>query len=103
MNKKLHLDWAELIDSYRVFPRLFLTSCFFWTVYVANQLLPWYMALSKEDRGLEATGFASVVWLAILGFLKMVYADYSSAGRTWGAPASTSTTTIASTTTETQP
>ncbi len=89
--KQHALHWAEAIDSLRIFPRLFLLSCFVWTVAVGQQLLVWYMALSKDDRSIEATGFASIVFLGILGFLKLVYSDYSQAGRAWG-PAPTSTT-----------
>lgn len=103
-NKQGHLAWAEVIDSYRVFPRLFLLSCFIWTVVVGDRLLTWYVSLMKDERSLEATGFGSVVFLGILGFLKLVYSTYSDAGRTWTAPASkTESTVLASTTTEVQP
>jgi hypothetical protein len=92
------LHWAEALDRYRVFPRSFLVACFIWAVWVSMVLLHWYTALSKEDRGLEATGFGSVVFVAVLGFLKMVYQTYSDAGQTWNAPISTSSTTTTSST-----
>lgn len=93
------LHWAEAIDRYRVFPRSFLIACFIWAVWISWILINWYITLSKEDRGLEATGFGSVVLLAVLGFLKMVYQTYSDAGPSWNAPAvsSSSTTTTSST------
>jgi hypothetical protein len=51
--------------------------------------------LPKEDRGIEASGFASIVFVAVLGFLKLVYQTYSDAGRDWNKVASsTSTTTV---------
>lgn len=104
MNKNKWLAIAEIVDSLRIFPRAFLIACFVWTCVVTQQLLTWYMAMSKEDRGVEAAGFASVVFLTIFGFLKMVYDTYSKAGRTWGAPApTTSTSTVVATTTETSP
>lgn len=101
MNKAHWLEVAESVDSLRVFPRLFLLSCFIWTVYVTNSLLNWYMALPKADRSLEASGFASVVVLAVFGFLKLVYDTYSAAGRDWnGSAPSISTSTVVATTTE---
>lgn len=99
MNKARWLDVAELIDSYRLFPRLFLFGCLAWTVWVANFLLHWYTQLPKDDRSLEASGFASVVVLAIFGFMKLVFDSYVTNGRTWDAPVTTTTTTASSSTT----
>ncbi len=86
MNREKMLHWAEAIDSYRVFPRLFLVGCFAWTIEVTRWLLEWYTMLPKEDRGIEASGFASIVFVAVLGFLKLVYQTYSDAGRAWSGP-----------------
>lgn len=91
MNKQRLLDWAELIDKYRIYPRIFLTACFFWTVVISHQLLTWYIAMPKDERGLEASGFASVVFLTIFGFLKLVYQTYTDAGRDWSEVARTHT------------
>jgi hypothetical protein len=101
-SKQTHLALAELIDSYRIFPRLFLLSGFIWTVAVGQQLLVWYTALPSPERSIEATGFASVVFVGILGFLKLVYSTYSDAGRDWNASGSTvqSTATVTTSTTE---
>ena len=101
MNKKWWLDLAEITDSLRVFPRLFLIATFWWSADSTYQLLDWYTHLAKEERGIEASGFASVALLAILGFLKLVYDTYSSAGRAWGAVPSSTTSTVVATTTET--
>ncbi len=92
------LHWAEAIDSYRVFPRLFLCGCFLWTVEVTHWLLRWYTTLPKEERSIEASGFASVVFVAVLGFLKLVYSTYSDAGRNWGGAPATTQTVVATTT-----
>jgi hypothetical protein len=99
MNKQGLLHWAEVIDSWRVFPRLFLAASFAWTVWVSSYLLHWYTLLPKEDRSLEASGFASVVVLAIFGFMKLVFDSYVQHGRDWDAQPSTTQTTVASTTT----
>ena len=86
MTRLQALRWAEVVDAWRVFPRLFLMGCFYWTVKVTHDLLIWYTMLPKEDRGLEASGFASVALLGVLGFLKLVYSTYSAAGRSWSGP-----------------
>ena len=103
MNKILHLQWAEAIDAYRIIPRLFLTACFLWTVWVSYACLMWYFHLTKDERGIEASGFASVVFLTVFGFLKLVYTQYATTGRDWSSTptvtTSSSTTTIATGTT----
>jgi hypothetical protein len=98
MNKQPLLHWAEVIDSLRIIPRLFLLACFLWTVDISHLLLKWYMALPKEDRGIEASGFASVVFLTVFGFMKLVFQTYSENGRIWPAAASTTTASTATTT-----
>jgi hypothetical protein len=100
--KKVWLDRAEVIDSLRIFPRLFLLSCFIWAVAVGQQLLNWYITLAKDDRSIEATGFASIVFLGIMAFLKMVYTDYSTAGRAWGPQPAERTSTKIEQTVETK-
>lgn len=86
MNRDKMLHWAEAIDRYRIFPRLFLIVCFIWTTDMSYVLLKWYMLLPKEQRGLEASGFASIAFLAVLGFLKLVYQTYSDAAPAWPPP-----------------
>ena len=95
MNKDNWLDAAEVFDSWRVVPRIFMTACFFWVVYVTNILLGWYMGLPEHARGYEASGFASIVFIAIMGFLKLVFDTYSRHGRDWDAePSMTATATV---------
>jgi hypothetical protein len=102
MNKQAGLHWAELIDCWRVFPRLFLLACFLWTTDMSYVLLKWYMHLAKDERGLEASGFASVAFLAVLGFLKLVYTTYASTGRDWNQqPSSTTVSSVVATETKT--
>lgn len=91
------LHWAETVDRFRVVPRLFLTACFLWTVWVSHSLLGWYMHLPKEERGLEASGFASVVFLTVFGFLKLVYETYARTAQDWNQ-IQTTTATVTTTT-----
>lgn len=101
MKNKLHwVELAETIDRLRVFPRAFLLSCFLWAVYLAYVLLNWYMALTPASRGLEASGFASVVFISVMTFLKMVYQTYSDAGPVWGPQPASSTLVSSSTLTK---
>lgn len=98
VESKIHaLHWAEVIDSWRVVPRLFLLACFLWTVGITHSLLHWYTTLPKDERSLEASGFASVVFLGVFGFLKVVYDRYASTSRDWNA--NQATTTVATVTT----
>jgi hypothetical protein len=99
VNKLWHLQWAEAIDSYRIIPRVFLAVCLSWTIWVSYLCLMWYFHLPAGERGLEASGFGSVVFLTVFGFLRLVYSTYSENGRNWNQ---TPSSTIATTSTVTQ-
>jgi hypothetical protein len=69
-------------------------------VAVTHSLLVWYMAMPKDERGLEASGFASVVFVTVTGFLKLVFDNYARNGRDWNSqPISTTTTATTQSTT----
>lgn len=90
MRSKLHwVEVAEVIDSLRIFPRLFLAACFTWVVQNTWVLVAWYIHLPHAERGLEATGFGSSVLLGEMAFLRLVYSTYSENGRNWDARTST--------------
>lgn len=102
MNKRDWLAIAEVTDSLRVFPRLFLLGAFLWTVDSGYVILNFYMKLPAEARTLETSGAVFGMFTAILGFMKLVYDKYSDAGRSWGPPPTQITTTaVATQTTET--
>lgn len=102
-DEMLHI--AEVVDAMRVFPRLFLASCFFWCVWVTYQLLYFYFLLPTGERTTQVTTLVTALQAALLGFLKLVYSDYRKDGRKWGQqPVATNTTaTVATTTTTTAP
>ena len=105
VKKTASLDLAELFDGWRVIPRVFLLSCFIWTVYLTDWLISWYTNLPQPERGIEATGFASVVQVGVLGFLKLVYSDYAKSGRDWNERPivnTASSSTVSATTTTVQ-
>lgn len=87
------LHSAELIDAFRLFPRLFLLSCFIWCVWLTYQLMYWYFHLPAPERTVPVSGVVTGVQAAVLAFLKLVYGDYRKDGRKWGQPSPTSTTT----------
>ncbi len=99
------LHVAELVDAFRLFPRLFLFSCFCWCVWVTYQILVFYFTLPSAERTTQVTAFATGVQTAVLGFAKLVYGDYRKDGRKWGqpVPVSTTTATVQTTTTTPQP
>jgi hypothetical protein len=103
VNKVTVLGWAECIDAYRVFPRLFLAICLAWSVALNYELMRWYMHLPHEERGLEASGFASIAFVAVMGFLKLVYTTYSSTGRDWNLKPGSTTIESASVSTTSSP
>lgn len=101
--KQAWLHRSEVIDSLRIVPRLFLGACFAWTVQVNYTLLSWYIALPREERSIEATGFGVVLVTGIFAFLKLVFETYSKNGRDWNQQPSQTITTVQQTTTGTPP
>lgn len=95
--KQSFMHVAEVIDGWRVFPRLFLAACLIWTMDITHILLAWYTKLPSAERSLEASGFASIVFLAVFGYLKMVFDVYVKSGRDWTVPVSSTTVTSVST------
>lgn len=104
MTKHRWLLWAEIFDSWRVIPRLFMLACFIWTVHTTYMLLNWYLKLPDAARGIEASGFGAVVFTAQVGFLKLIFDTYSRNGRDWNAaPTKNITSTMVRSTTVTEP
>ena len=85
MNKRRWLDIAEVVDAWRVVPRILVFSFTIFTICVVADLLEWYKALPGTERQLEASGFAFGVITAISGLLTAVIKIYQSTGRKWSA------------------
>lgn len=71
MNKQHLLDLAEIIDAWRVFPRLFLT--FF--LYVLWDVHRWYQTIAEFPDV-----YVNVVW----GAVGVITGFYVKSGRQWG-------------------
>ena len=99
MDKGKHLSIAELLDAYRIFPRLFLFSWSAFTMAIGWYLVHWYTVQPASERGNEETVALIGIFTAALGFTKFIYDRYSSSSRDWNQQPSTSSTTITSTST----
>lgn len=97
------LHFAELTDAWRVFPRIFLFACFSWAVWITYQILMFYFHIPDVERTTAVSTFCITVQGAVLGFVKLVYADYRKDGRKWGVPAQTTTTSTVVQTATSQP
>ena len=84
MDKRKWLDIAEVIDGWRVVPRILVISFTLFTILTVADLLDWYKALPAIERQLEASGFAFGVITALSGLLTAVIKIYQSTGRKWG-------------------
>jgi hypothetical protein len=100
MNKSKWLAIAEIVDSLRVIPRIFLFISLAWAIQVTWDLIHWYTHLPTAERGIEATGFASVAFAGVLTYAKMVFSSYSANGRDWNATGASTSTVVATTTTQ---
>jgi ABC-type transporter Mla maintaining outer membrane lipid asymmetry permease subunit MlaE len=82
--KKKLLDAAEVVDAWRIMPRILVISFMLFTIVTIADLLEWYKALPATERQLEASGFAFGVITALSGLLTAVIKIYQSTGRKWG-------------------
>jgi len=81
------LNLAEVIDSYRVFPRIFLSLFFAGYCWLMLQSWQWYMALdfpSYDTAKLAAlTAFPVTLLTALGGMFTSMYKHYQGSGRDW--------------------
>jgi hypothetical protein len=85
VNKQARLDAAEIFDSWRVVPRIFLfgySGLVLWlTIYLPRE----FFALPAAERTTQVTAFAGTVLTAAYGALPWVYKIYADNGRNWDA------------------
>ncbi len=85
MNKEVWLRWAELIDSYRIFPRLVLIGYGYYVYQVTFFVLEWYSRQPASARGTEESVVVGVVVTAVTGFAPMIYRIYADTSRDWNS------------------
>lgn len=83
MNKISWLKWAEIVDAYRVFPRLFLAGYSAFAVTFIFEFARWYHHLPANERGYEESGAMFGIITALVKFWGDIYDTYSQNGRDW--------------------
>ena len=79
------LHVAEVVDAWRIIPRVFLAGWSAFTMQVGFETLHWFFAQPANSRGFEEASVVVGVFTAALGFVKFVFDRYSSSGRDWVA------------------
>jgi hypothetical protein len=81
------LRLAEVIDAYRVFPRLFLTAFFLGYCWLMLQSWQWYEALPFADydtaKLAALTAFPVTLLTGLGGMFTSMYKHYQGSGRDW--------------------
>jgi len=96
------LHWAELVDSFRIFPRLVLCAYAYYVYQVTFFILTWYSQQPATARGTEESAVVIAVVGAVTGFSPWIFRIYSDNGRNWDEkPASTTTSLMTTSTTST--
>lgn len=94
MNK--WIQWAEVFDSWRVFPRLLVAGYCFWYAHFLDQMWVWYAHLPLAEQSPVNAGMFTAVG-AVLTFLGgQVFNIYIQNGRDWNAQPATTVTTLVS-------
>ena len=102
MDKIRALHWAELVDSFRIFPRLVLCAYAYYVYQVTFFILTWYSQQPATARGTEESAVVIAVVGAVTGFSPWIFRIYSDNGRNWDEkPASTTTSLMTTSTTST--
>lgn len=85
MTKQGLLDAAEVFDSWRIVPRLFLFGYWITTFWLIFWIFNWYMHLDLNGRGNQESGLIGVVVGLVIKFGIDVFGTYTSKGRDWSA------------------
>jgi hypothetical protein len=85
MKKTTWLSWAEVIDSLRIVPRLFLAAWSTFTMYLGWYLVHWYTVQPANERGYEESVALIGIFTASLGMVKLIFDKYASTGRDWNS------------------
>lgn len=77
------MEIAELVDTFRVFPRLFLLVYLFWIIRLTDKMVTWFTKLPAPERTVIVTSFVSIVSTGVFGLFIWIYKVYSDNGRDW--------------------
>jgi hypothetical protein len=83
MTREKWLKAAEVVDAFRIFPRILLGGYCWFVVELTDRLLDWYTALPLGERSVEASGMAVGLFTAVVGFGTGFLNTYVNSGRKW--------------------
>lgn len=83
MGKEQWLQTAEIVDAFRVVPRLVLFAYLIFVFWLTDRIIDWYFALPAAERSMEASGLAVGLFTAITGFGTVFVNMYIKTGREW--------------------
>lgn len=87
MNKALLIDWAEVLDSLRVFPRIVVVGYLFLFAWSIVYFSVSYFHLPAIERTVAVTAFTTAVLTVMAGAFPFVLQIYVQKGRNWDNPA----------------
>ena len=81
--KGFWMDFAEIVDALRIFPRILIGYYGFWMAHVIYYTLHWYFDLKSDERTAQVTAVVGIIVPGIFGFGTLLYKLYSDGGRKW--------------------
>ncbi len=87
MDRTKWLQRAEVLDAFRVMPKVLLIAYCCFVFELTHALLDWYFTLPAAERTLEASGFAGAIFTAVTGFGTQFLNIYIKTGRKWNGSA----------------
>lgn len=86
LSKKPWLSVAEVIDAWRIFPRLIVGAYGGWTAWFINRMWNFYETLPPEQRTAQMTAVIGSVSGGVFGLAAYVARIYMPGGRDWSKP-----------------
>ena len=83
MNKEKWLQWAEIIDAFRIIPRLMLLGFFIFYVWYIILVTNWFFSI--DDQTIASTTFVTST-ISAIGVMFTWFGGnvYMQTGRKWG-------------------
>lgn len=82
-SKEKWLTTAEVLDAFRIIPRLVLVSVLLFAGWYIVEVSAWYMGLPTAERTAQVSGFAGVTIPAVFGLAGKMIDWYLKTGRSW--------------------
>lgn len=82
-NKALWMDWAEIIDAWRLVPRIIIFALLGWNIVLIDRIWTWYAHLPTADRSTSDAALIGVIVTAVTGLFTLAVKFYNNSGRVW--------------------